>query len=428
MKPYTFFFIIAAMLSSASVLQAQGISDPFPKLADDPIAMPLIRFDILHEQYPDIVEQYRGNLDNSLWLNAAAFITIKNEKNELASFTGKKWTANGWDTVQHYGHDYSYNAAGKPQHVETTVKIPDAPAPHVRYRYQVSYNSNGAPSVVVIEKAGSATGAFLYDRTKVLHYNTAGKLVRDSTHYAVGAEALFTYSYTGDTLVNATLLSTYGGNNHTMEIEVRKDQEGRVIRHKSIEESGTFTSIYGYSTNGKLALHETYASPPNSTTMNCQHKEEYFYTGNRLNYWITSLASSSNQTEWAKGDSLRMVYKNQNTVNADTALVFSWSPFTGGFDHREGTRYIFAPQQEPVSIGNHVQALNELKLYPNPAAGFVRFTDKKVTGMDAEVLDIGGRTVLRARLTADGLDVSRLSPGHYIIKVSKDSYARLVKE
>lgn len=64
---------------------------------------------------------------------------------------------------------------------------------------------------------------------------------------------------------------------------------------------------------------------------------------------------------------------------------------------------------------------NNFKLYPNPSYnGTVHITTTSNTVKDIVVYDIFGAIVLKDRITATFLNISKLSPGVYVLQVTEE--------
>jgi hypothetical protein len=71
-------------------------------------------------------------------------------------------------------------------------------------------------------------------------------------------------------------------------------------------------------------------------------------------------------------------------------------------------------QQDPSIEG--------LNLYPNPVSiGKVYITTTKDLEKDIIIFDVLGKKVLQTRISTKELNISNLSPGIYIIKISEES-------
>jgi len=70
--------------------------------------------------------------------------------------------------------------------------------------------------------------------------------------------------------------------------------------------------------------------------------------------------------------------------------------------------------QEDVSIEG-------LNLYPNPVAtGKIYITSKKDSEKEIIIFDVLGKKVLQTRINTKELNISNLSPGVYIIKITEE--------
>lgn len=78
-----------------------------------------------------------------------------------------------------------------------------------------------------------------------------------------------------------------------------------------------------------------------------------------------------------------------------------------------------AAQEFPTT--NSSTTIDSFKLYPNPAYDdTVYLTTKKNDVKDIVVYDIFGTEVLRDRITSTSLNISKLSPGVYILQVTEN--------
>lgn len=65
---------------------------------------------------------------------------------------------------------------------------------------------------------------------------------------------------------------------------------------------------------------------------------------------------------------------------------------------------------------------NNFKIYPNPTAlGYVNISSRSQTVMKINVFDVLGKQVINETVSNNRLDVSNLSPGLYIMRVSQDN-------
>jgi len=64
----------------------------------------------------------------------------------------------------------------------------------------------------------------------------------------------------------------------------------------------------------------------------------------------------------------------------------------------------------------------EFDLYPNPASQDVVYVTTRInSGKDITVYDIFGKVVLRDRISANELNISRLVPGVYFLQVDENN-------
>ncbi|PCJ95483.1 MAG: hypothetical protein COA50_09805 [Flavobacteriaceae bacterium] len=69
-----------------------------------------------------------------------------------------------------------------------------------------------------------------------------------------------------------------------------------------------------------------------------------------------------------------------------------------------------------------IEEVPNFKLYPNPAYDDVVYvTTEKNKNKDITIYDVFGEVVLRDKITSSMLNISKLSPGVYVLKVVEDS-------
>jgi hypothetical protein len=66
-------------------------------------------------------------------------------------------------------------------------------------------------------------------------------------------------------------------------------------------------------------------------------------------------------------------------------------------------------------------AVNSVKMYPNPAKGFVNFSSASNEALDVAVYDMLGKEVLRANAVQSQLNISSLNPGMYFVNMTQGS-------
>jgi len=66
-------------------------------------------------------------------------------------------------------------------------------------------------------------------------------------------------------------------------------------------------------------------------------------------------------------------------------------------------------------------AANSVKMYPNPAKGFVNFSSASNEALDIAVYDMLGKEVLRANAVQSQLNISSLNPGMYFVNMTQGS-------
>lgn len=79
-------------------------------------------------------------------------------------------------------------------------------------------------------------------------------------------------------------------------------------------------------------------------------------------------------------------------------------------------------QEEPHTVLPQANEINGFKLYPNPTTSQVVYITTDGNGpLDVKVYDVFGELVLSDRVSTKMLDISRLSPGVYMVQVSENN-------
>jgi hypothetical protein len=73
------------------------------------------------------------------------------------------------------------------------------------------------------------------------------------------------------------------------------------------------------------------------------------------------------------------------------------------------------------SLSTKSFAANTVKMYPNPAKGFVNFSSTSNEVLDVAVYDMLGKQVLRANAVQSQLNISSLNPGMYFVNMTQGS-------
>jgi hypothetical protein len=77
--------------------------------------------------------------------------------------------------------------------------------------------------------------------------------------------------------------------------------------------------------------------------------------------------------------------------------------------------------QNAATAGVEDFAANAVKMFPNPAKGFVNFSSASNEVLDIAVYDMLGKQVVRAEAVQSQLNISSLNPGMYFVKMTQGS-------
>jgi hypothetical protein len=75
--------------------------------------------------------------------------------------------------------------------------------------------------------------------------------------------------------------------------------------------------------------------------------------------------------------------------------------------------------QNAPTAGVEDFSVNSIKMYPNPAKGFVNFSSASDLALDVAVYDLLGKEVLRANAVQSQLNISSLNPGMYFVNMTQ---------
>lgn len=147
-----------------------------------------------------------------------------------------------------------------------------------------------------------------------------------------------------------------------------------------------------------------------STVINFTDNSTNSPTAWKWTFTPATVAFQSGSTDVSQNPSLKFTANGNYTVK----LVVTNA---AGKDSLTKTNYI---QINGGTSVEEVKAERELPLYPNPAQGRL-YLKPYAQGADVRVYDAGGRLVLsRDKVAATGMDISRLSPGAYLVRLSKN--------
>ena len=79
-------------------------------------------------------------------------------------------------------------------------------------------------------------------------------------------------------------------------------------------------------------------------------------------------------------------------------------------------------QEHTASLNSNETEIEGFKLYPNPAtADVVYLTTQQNDIKEVRIFDVFGELVLTDRISSKALDISRLSPGIYMVQVVENN-------
>jgi hypothetical protein len=80
------------------------------------------------------------------------------------------------------------------------------------------------------------------------------------------------------------------------------------------------------------------------------------------------------------------------------------------------------PQDDTLLTNSRNTEISGFKLYPNPAtADIVYVTTEQNAVKQVRIFDVFGELILKDRISSKALDISRLSPGVYVVEVIEEN-------
>lgn len=77
-------------------------------------------------------------------------------------------------------------------------------------------------------------------------------------------------------------------------------------------------------------------------------------------------------------------------------------------------------QENKSTVAKNQEPIEGLNIYPNPVSnGRIFITSKTTLTKEVEIFDVLGKKILQATLTGKELNITSLTPGVYIIKVTE---------
>ena len=104
-------------------------------------------------------------------------------------------------------------------------------------------------------------------------------------------------------------------------------------------------------------------------------------------------------------------------MDASSITQILYDPTSEGMTHYVDNFYFY----KAPTAGLEDFAANEVKMYPNPAKGFVNFSSASNVALDVAVYDMLGKQVLRAEDVQSQLNISSLNPGMYFVNMTQGS-------
>ena len=86
---------------------------------------------------------------------------------------------------------------------------------------------------------------------------------------------------------------------------------------------------------------------------------------------------------------------------------------------------MFGISDTTVNVGENVQEIIDIKIYPNPANSVLNIdfpSNYQILNTNIEIVDINGRTMLKIKPVSSStqLDIKQLKPRLYIVKICND--------
>ena len=107
-----------------------------------------------------------------------------------------------------------------------------------------------------------------------------------------------------------------------------------------------------------------------------------------------------------------------NTLGETISFTFRGA-FAGGLVNSKVFDYVVGDDCSTAGLEDF--AANAVKMYPNPAKGFVNFSSASSEALDVAVYNLLGKEVLRVENVQSQLNISSLNPGVYFVSMTQGS-------
>lgn len=364
---------------------------------------------------------YEWNKVTKKWVGSWRSEYTYNSNGNLTQDMSYNWVDSTKNWVNSYKTDYTFNNKGEIANETRYDWDKETNNWVVWMKNEKTYNANGSLTQEIFYYWDKSTSAFTIRSKREYAYNTNGKITQEtSSNYMQGMAnpwfPNYKYEYTYGVNGNETCIS-YNWDIITNQWviyskdETNYDSKGNQIEWISYDWDKTSGKFVGdskeqntYDTNGNMTLYFSFNWDPSASKWVENSKEEYTYNNSYLfneivypfvgmeSYFMHMITGGNNYdwdittSQWIVSGNFKMYYSQMNVSGI-----------------------------EDISA-------NELKIYPNPATGFVTFDLKDASEpATIEIFDIQGKKVIFQLLPVNKqIQVSQLNSGMYFYKINQN--------
>ncbi len=197
------------------------------------------------------------------------------------------------------------------------------------------------------------------------------------------------------------------------------EESAGVLRFVPFEDSGSIDSSGNPVTPQVVTIAAFNAAPDDYESELIRINNITFVDGNGVTTFSTG-------TNYNVTDGVDTVVKRTDFFSADyigQLIPSGLQPaIVGVAGEFNGTSQIYVRSMSDLTLSSGEFSANSFKVYPNPTSiGYVNISSKSQISMKVSVFDVLGKQVINKTVDNNRLDVSTLSSGIYIMKISQDN-------
>ncbi len=155
--------------------------------------------------------------------------------------------------------------------------------------------------------------------------------------------------------------------------------------------------------------------------------------GDSLSYSLINCLSNPSSTYYLPANSMVNNLNGTFTYQADTVGVYAfririqeWRKVSSAIQYVGNSELDFLVEVKSGVGIDEIEKNNKIKIYPNPTSTILHISSDLKNNPAIEIINYLGQTILKQKYS-ESIDVSKLSPGCYFIKID-NSYSKFIKE